>query len=477
MANRDSILLVMPFGMGLRNIVLNRRIWNYLIGKYYVDIVSPIQIENHDDLGIRNVFTSKRVSFLRGAFRAFARRIADRLRYINLIHFFLRAGGPDGFAPRYQQYLASGQLNTLMRWALLRSSAITSPLRRLLLFFLRYYPIHPFDTRTYKFVILGHNSELECLVYGLLANQKKIPVVCAVMGMDNLIHGPFLFTPDLLLLWGQDQVRDFRRYQLPLDPKLGRTVCAVVGSTIHDTYRECAATVSGFRQRYDLTEEDKVILFAAFTERSLALGRTESGIQPAVCDMILAFIRNHRLNAKLLIRTRPGYDEQLWTDFYQNNRDLVRLQSPGTAAYDKSGKIPFFNMAAEKKEVELFAETMRESTLVISPSPSTFLIDAMALGRPAFDLLFDPTATGVHTNLAAFSRMVARNPKWLTAKTATNREQVDTLLYQVFFELEADEFIATDLTEDVMARGESSAGDRWVEAVDEFSDSLERGLP
>ena len=472
MADQDSILLVLPLGMSLRNIVLNRRIWEYLTGTYHVDVVSSIEIEKHEALGIRKIYDAKRISVFRRGLRALSRAIAVRIRFIDLLHFSLKAGGPDVLANRYQQFERSGQLPSVLRWASLRNKPIASLLRRLSLSLLRFYPLHPFNSRAYRFVVLGHSSEEECLVYGLLANQRRVPVVCAVMGMDNLIHAPFIFKPDLLLLWGEDQSRSHLRYQVPLNPALSSTACAVVGDTSDDAYRESPTDGSAFRQQYDLAEDDQVILFPAFPESDLSFGDPGRVVQPAICQIILRFLRSHDLKIKLLVRTRPGIDEAIWEQFYAENQDLVRLQMPKSSSYDKSGNIPIFEENAERRDVELFAETVRHSALVVSPTPSTVGIDAMALGRPAFNLLFDPTATAFHRSTPRFYGMIARNPAWLTMKTATTEEQAETLLRQVFIEGRADEFVATELTEDLKVQGETSAGERWIKAVDEFSASL-----
>ena len=58
---KEKILVLMPYGMCLRQIILNERLWSYLTENYDVEIISPIKIDSEilDSNKIRNLNNNK----------------------------------------------------------------------------------------------------------------------------------------------------------------------------------------------------------------------------------------------------------------------------------------------------------------------------------------------------------------------------------------------------------------------------------
>ena len=51
---REKMLLLLPYGMCARQILLNKELWHYLSNNYDIDLMSPIKFT--ENVGVQNIF-------------------------------------------------------------------------------------------------------------------------------------------------------------------------------------------------------------------------------------------------------------------------------------------------------------------------------------------------------------------------------------------------------------------------------------
>ena len=430
---KPAVLVVLPYGMCFRNIVMNEGLWQYLIGKYEVDVQTPLHIKDAAALGIRHVFHPPQGPLARLARRANG-LMMGALRFLDATRFLMRGHLGGYWAANYAR-LSSDLKRGL--WLLLGAIRAME----------RYWPcswiikalnacpvFHPglsiLRKHRYAFVVVGHTNEDECILAARQANRLKIPVVAVVMGVDNIMHGLLQFVPDLLLLWGQEQLDQVRTFQMPLKPELASTRCEVVGSLTYDTYLTWnGAQGGGLVQADGSRSADETILFAAYPTDLLP-------DQLVLCDMILEFLEEERVPATLLIRLRAGTDPREWEELVGRHPNRVRLQRPYGATYDKSDHVPAFDVEDAFRDIDLFVQTMRGSTLQILPTLSTMYLDGLLFGVPSVVTMFafsDPDGAIPHRDLKNYIDFVGLHAAFRNLKTvAMSRDEFLGFLRRFF---------------------------------------------
>jgi hypothetical protein len=193
--------------------------------------------------------------------------------------------------------------------------------------------------------------------------------------------------------------------------------------------------------------------------------------QTDLCEAIDSFIRSQRLDVKLLVRPRPNFDIAMWEAFEQHHPDVVRLQIPEGASYDKSGWREVFDLEKERSDIQTFVTTLRSSALVLCPSFSTMSIDALALGSPSVVAAYTWSQhhRHIHTHLKEYMCNLAHYAHWRKLKVVLSEGELMEFL-EAFF-VRGDRQSADDpefLLERVTAPFDGEAGVRAVEAIEKF---------
>lgn len=380
--NRRKILVVIPYGMCFRNVVLNNTLWSYLTGNFIIDIATPLIINQRDKRIIRvnriYNYNNKKYKLFYKILISLNARIHHIEQFMDLSDFFLKNGLGWPLVSRYHDsYRGREDLTkNLFFWPAIKRTCIGKLLKRII----RFFPLfHPFNRtlkkNNYDFIIITHNSEYQCVIIAQIANKLKIPVVCIPLGLDNILHGPILFFPDLMLLWGNEQKHEFEKIQIPWNEKLSRTKIEIVGCVIYDNYLNSDNDKQYFYNLYNIKQNEKIILFTAHIEH------THPG-HIDICETIIKFIKDNSLKARLLVRLRPGFDVEMWKRFQQDNINYVILQIPKGVSFDKSLKAQKIDIEKEIEEIRIFSASFTNSSIVVTRALSTTYTDSLALATP-----------------------------------------------------------------------------------------------
>jgi hypothetical protein len=441
------VLIVLPYGMCFRNIVMNATLWEYLTSAFHVDVMTDFAISDVASLGIRRVLPLTPRGSLARAAAAVNYATAHCLRLLNETKFFMTADLGSTWAGIYRHLLRTeGKRGRLLLFGAIREFRRYWPaswIVGLINAFPRACPaLRPLRRDAYALVILGHTNENWCILAGRKANRLGIPVVGAVMGADNLLHGLLEFVPDLLLCWGEEQARELRDYHVPLAPALARTRCEVVGTLVYDNYVATAAApdpeAGSFAAQYRIEPGDDVVLFAAYPT-SLLAGQQILG------ETLVECLRQCRPGAKVIVRLRPGMDPAEWRDFVDRHADVVRLQVPYGAAYDKGDTLSSFDPEEAQRDIALFVRTMLASRLVVLPSLSTMYLDALVFGVPSLIAMYNfeaPDSLIPHRDLKAYVDYTMIDPVFTMLPVATSRRAFAEALTRFFATGDSDGFRA-----------------------------------
>ena len=372
----------MPYGMCLRQIVLNNELWGYLIKNFEIDIISPIDIE-------KGIVQSKNIINLNEAFfslrilRKLSSRSVSYLRASKMMRFFLDNDLGENLALRwrwFEDYIKQ----SIFLYGLTNLRYIGSGLQNLLMFCSYLFPIKFLSGSSYKAIILTHASDLDCTLFGIGANKLKIPLITITLGLDNYRHGPLIYRPDLMLLWGNEQEKEFKDYHLKHDRDLEATQYKKVGSLIHDTYLETlkSGDTNYLQDKFSIAPKDKYILVATMLEFNLPN-------QTALCDLIINFLEIHNLEHKVIVRKLPNADDSIWQSYKKLQPDRVYIQEPASASFDKRSNNLKFDIKTSMADIEEFVQTLSGADLVIGHYPSTLLVDSKLFDKPCCVPMFD----------------------------------------------------------------------------------------
>ena len=295
---------------------------------------------------------------------------------LDLSDFFLKQGLGWPIVSRFHETLmAKDELTKdLFYWPALKRSFLGNFYKWIFNLFPLAYPHESLlKKEEYEFIINTHNSEPSSVLISRAANKQNIPVVCMPLGLDNIMHGPLLFTPDLMLFWGEEQENEFKTMQIPWNNSLSETKTKIVGCLIYDNFFEFKQSKDFFYEQYDLREDEKIILFPVHIEDN------HPG-QISICKTIVSFIEKNKLSAKLMVRLRPNFDIDMWKEFQKDNPNKVILQIPKGVSFDKSSSFLEMDIEIELNETEIFASSFSSSSVVVGRALSTTYTDSIFLG-------------------------------------------------------------------------------------------------
>ncbi len=466
--NKDSILVVLPYGMCFRNIVLNDTFWGYLRNNYNIDLLTPLDIKSRETYGVRDIFSYVPKGMLKNLIHRLNHRLVYWWKFLDLAHFLLARDLGENLSVKYRWALSDKERRNILFLGSLRFFRLGKFFKKCLKKLPFLYPTSSvFKKRKYKFVVISHISDQESIITALTAAKRKIPVISITLGMDNYMHGPMQFMPDLMLLWGKEQEYEFVNFHLPLNKKLEKVKYKSIGCLIYDTYLEIQNNISKerFYKMYNIASDEEVILFPAFLE-NYTPGQRD------LCQIIVDFIVRNNLKAKLLVRVRPNIDVELWEAFQKKYRTLVVLQTPSSASYDKSRSSGYFEKELEYKEMEIFVATIKYSTLLVCPSPSTMQFDAMCFNTPSIYAAFDWSGKGgsiPHAHQKFFLAKSVTYPHRKNLNAAVTEKEFLDLLHNFFVLKKRDNLLSKEIFDIVVSSSnDGQVGQRAVEAIKEF---------
>ena len=474
--DKDAVLVVLPYGMCFRNVVMNEELWGCLTRSFHVDVLTDLEVRDPGAIGVRHVFSLAG----EGPFARFARRsnyaAVACLRLLDATRFFARADLGGVWTSNYRVLETAAKRARLLAFGALRELehvwGVSWIIRLINLCPLCYPTLSILRRHRYRFVMLGHNNENLCILVARCANRLGIPVVCQLMGIDNMLHGLLEFTPALLLLWGREQEREFQDFQIPLKPELASTRRAIVGGLTYDNYLRVAGTPAGSREaflrEYDIAEDEDVVLFPTHYARYLP-GQIE------LCTVVAEFFVRERVRATLLIRLRPGIDQTDWRTFAAKYPGVVKLQVPIGAAFDKTSLQPYFDQTEGIRDIELFVRTLRSSSLLILPSLSTMYLDALLFGVPSLVAMYNFASPGSlvpHRDIKSYVDMTVLDPTLGRLVAAKSQDELLAFLRRFFIERVREDRIPDEVFEFQAASSKDGrSGERAWRAIEALLDT------
>ncbi len=379
--------------MTFRNVVLNNHLWSYLTDRYDVDILTPLSVESQRDLRAREVFSYPQ----QGVLPQLTRRLLQVELYLRYLPFYTTLALDAELKIIRYRWLRSNTARRLFvllgrlgatrvgRWIGALLSRVPVPDRRLVARILN---------GGYALVLCSHTHELVSIIVSRAAREAGVPVACIVLGVDNLInHGPMLMHPDLLLAWGRRQVEEFTEYQCRFEPRLKGVRVEVVGNLAYDMYTQMRMTPrEDFVRSLGLEADRRIILLTVTVEWFMPE-------QPRLAETIVRAIVESDPRAVLLIRPRPGFDQEVWRAFGRRFPEHVRVQTPVGRSYYTGPSESVVKIEEELAAMQQFADTLHHAEVVVTSTPSTIWLDALLFGRPSITVVYNPVLDRTPTPL------------------------------------------------------------------------------
>jgi hypothetical protein len=327
-----------------------------------------------------------------------------------------------------------------------------------------YPPAQLLDRKKYSALIVVHPTDGDSTLFAEAARKKAIPVICIIMGTDNLsTGGPMLMTPDLLLTWGPEQLSSFLVQHAGFRPALKSTKAASIGALAHDALSR-SRSIDAFRRGFPhIRDGTTVVTFAAYAEIGYP-GQTH------VCKLILDYFQRNKLDAHLIVRVRPGIDEAIWHDFQKANDQAVSLQIPLGALYTKWSRSVEIVRNVEQADMDFYAATLHRSMLVVSATFSTVLLDAYAAGIPSIPvgIISEPGMGGHFAEIYdAFGKNLS---SYQVFPIVISEEQMFQIFDQVLLREEETQVLHAvgDVYERQVGVADGHAGQRAIDVIDRF---------
>ncbi len=467
-----NLLIVAPYGIGVRDTLLNERLGNWLSENALCAIVSPYEFADRAEWP-----DSRSLGISRG-------RVADRLlRSINHRAFsvvqrtsFKRFHLEADWQPVYEALLMVARLTPSSyadydRWDRLGRTIHGRAMRAISSHFPALYP-GARGIRKYDAVFVTHPTDPECAIMAQAARKQGVPVIAMSIGVDNLLTGgPMLFAPDLMFLWGSVQEHELREHHARFYPALSKVATVQVGALGQDGIASTGplGTRAFVREYPKIDPRMRVVTFAAYLEVAYP-------DQAATCRVILDTL-DEAGGGHLVVRARPGLDEGYWRSFVAERAGRVTLQIPRGALFKKWGQGMTLDRATELEDIDLYASTLRRSCLVVTGGYSTVFLDAYAAGTPSVPAVLP--ATGETESF--LSRMYALYAKSVPYAAKLDFVRDRSSLRRAVLEAQAPEGRAAILArmkpvfDEQVVANDGRAGERAAAAIAAFLDQRKAG--
>lgn len=376
---KKKILIVAPYGMTLRQVVLNKKLWRHLCNKYEVHIKTAVSIKQYKELGIEKIIIPKK-----NIISSFLERIHHLSKVSKIVNFLIennlgehlvfRLKHIDNFSKQLYQGYFFEKLEGLIK--LFKIDNIKPFLA------LRFSQVRKDN---YLFVLITHISDTMCELESIAANKINIPVITYTLGMDNYRHGRILFQPDLILMWGEEQRYEFSNWHKNDFNSINDIKCKVVGNLIYDTYLQHANNnkLEKYVKNKKKNDYDGYILVPTMINEILP-GGTQ------LVTALVNYLNDRKLNYLIIVRTLPGTkDQKIWQQLEKEYTKEILIYEPSVGSFDKRGAVNVFKIEDELKEVEIFSAMLSKCSMVVNLYPSSVTLDAYLFNTPVIFALFD----------------------------------------------------------------------------------------
>lgn len=467
--NRESILLVFNYGASIKNVLLNETLWNYFTNNYEVDILSDTDIENCCDIGIRKLtlFRSKLGWFSR-ILKKIDNFMISRISSMHSGSVYLDTGFAFIYGGIYRNwYITDKRKSSSLFWSAFRRSYCYKKVESILNWFPLFtsWWFQDLKTAKYKFIFISNFIAPESFPIGRYANLKKIPVFASIMGIDNVLTGgAFMAVPDILFLWGQEQKNEFEQIQKSYNSSLRSSRIDICGNLIFDTYLRTSVSIDCRKhllKKYSIPLDHELILFPAHVMRICPN-------QIALCKRIIRFVQQNKLKITLLVRVRPGIDEEAWRGFEQESQGKIKLQIPHGSSYDKSLNRNCFLTETEEEEIKDFVATFKSTALLVSPSFSSTVIDAGLFSVPSFIAAYGRGDYSIDEERLRINILHQFHKHRGGYNVFFCEDELLNSIYKFFIENKRNGFVSKELFETIAFSDDGRAGKRYVNAIEKY---------
>jgi hypothetical protein len=467
---KRRLLVVAPYGIPLRDLVLNKAVYRYLFEESETDVLTPFSFDDPTKWGFANhIPLEVPTSFNKLKYFLASRALSTKYRS-SYANFYTETNWESSLeALMLHHEIRSEPLFNPHRWKLATRFplSILSGLLNMSTVFEQLPFKKLFRDTAYDAVITSQPVEGDSTLVSAAAMSTGIPVVCIVGGSDNLhVGGPVLTDFDLITTWGEEQEECWTDHQVKFRPSLSNTMVRRGGSLLHDQILDPSNEISKDTQVEGVPEGKLLVTFAAYV----------SSVYPnqtGVCQAILDTFDEHNIDGHLLVRVRPGYDDQMWEDFAAKNPTRVTVQIPEGVFFTKWDVRQPVDMRHEISERDAYIATLKRSALVVTAAFSTVFLDAFAAGTPAIPVGVNPTGTGTFVLPEAYRLYKNDVNSFKNLDFVTDLDDLKNKIHAVLTSAAAREkqmAEAADVYRIQAGELDGKAGNRVANAISEFLD-------
>ena len=375
-----KILIVAPFGMTLRQIILNDTFWKYLKDNFEIHIESPIEIENYSDLGISKMFNYKPRNILEKLALKICNYFFQSIKNYTDVEFFVKNNLGEHLV---QRLIRESKKDMILKRYSLQSflKPIEKPIYSLFVSICK--KVTKINREDYSFVLITHISEFKSNIEAICANTINTPVITYTLGMDNYRHGKLLFSPSLMLFWGKEHEYEFRGWHQDKYPAMKYVKHKNTGNLAHDFYTQNInhKLVTDYIFQKKGRSYSRYIVVPAMIE-SVIPGQT------IMIEKLISYLKTRNLDILIIVRILPATDIEMWNNFESKHNEHVLIQEPMGASFDKRGFKNNFEIQQERFDASFFASLLSGTELILNLYPSTVTLDGFLLGTPSILPLF-----------------------------------------------------------------------------------------
>jgi hypothetical protein len=321
----------------------------------------------------------------------------------------------------------------------------------------------------YAFILVTHISEFESEIEAIAANKLNKRVITYTLGMDNYRHGKILFRPDLMLLWGEEHKYEFRAWHKSDFDSINDIKCEIVGNLIYDTYLTLT--------KCKLYQNSKLYKTIARYEGYILVPAMIESVIPGQTQLVLSliqYLKARNMNYLIVVRMLPGTDNEMWSNFQEENPDRVLVHEPTAGSFDKRGNVRSFSLQNELESISVFSGKLAGAALVVNLYPSTMTLDASLFGTPTLLPLFDwreedGDRLREHPYCKVVLAKLATHPHNVEFNCVYNYGDFYNALDDVLLNGQQAKYTGTKLFNRVCGNSnDGQVGDRAVKAIDEY---------
>lgn len=459
-----KILIIAPFGMTLRQIILNDKFWKYLNNNFEIHIESPIKINNYTDLGISKMFSFKPVNIFEKIGLKICSYFFHNIKNYTDVEFFVKNNLGEHLVQRIiRESKKDIIINRYSMYSFLK------PIEKLIYILLKLVSkkVTRVSSENYSFLLITHISEFKSNIEAISANQINTPVITYTLGMDNYRHGKLLFNPDLMLLWGKEHEYEFKGWHKDKYSNMKNVNYKVTGNLAHDFYinNSNKQLITDYIYKKKNKMYDGYIVVPAMIESNIP-GQT------IMVEKLISYVKTRSLDILIIVRVLPATDIEMWTSFENKYYENVLIQEPVGASFDKRGAKNNFNLQQEKFDASFFSSLLANAKLILNLYPSTVTIDGFFMGTPSILPLFswhDINTIDEHPYAKIVLAKILTHPLNKQHNIVNNLSELHVALDKILIHKKRDSFVGKELLNFVCDYSkEKNVGQKAAEEIDKF---------